>query len=107
MLIKVKALADDKNSVARLDLAHLHNISTTTTSTKHINSKDNTFVTHKESAPRTSQRPTKSTSAIYCASERKLNDLTFAEDVALLENSEERAHKQFDARKTQQNVDYV
>ena len=57
------------------------------------------YVTHKESAPRTSQRPTRSTSAIKCVAERKLNDLAFADDVALLENSAERAQKQLDAYK--------
>ena len=57
------------------------------------------YVTHKGSAPRTSQRPTRSTSAIQCASERKLNDLAFADDVALLENSAVRAQKQLDAYK--------
>ena len=49
------------------------------------------YVTHKGSAPKISQRPSRSTSAIQCESERKLNDLAFADDVALLENSVARA----------------
>ena len=42
---------------------------------------------------------TRSTSAIQCASEQKLNDLAFVDDVALLENSVVRAQKQLDAYK--------
>ena len=57
------------------------------------------YVTHKASAPRTSHRPTRSSSAIQCVAEQKLNDLAFADDVALLENSAERAQKQLDAYK--------
>ena len=49
------------------------------------------YVAPKGSAPKISQRPSRSTSAIQYESERKLNDLVFAEDVALLENSASRA----------------
>ena len=56
-------------------------------------------MTHKGSAPRTSQRTTRSTSEIKFASDQKLNDLAFADDVALLENLSVRAQKQLDAYK--------
>ena len=61
--------------------------------------KDFGDVTHKGSALRTSQRPTRSTLEIQFVSERKRDDLAFAYDVALLENSAIRAHKQLDSCK--------
>ena len=61
--------------------------------------KDSGYVTHKGSAPRTSQRPKISTSAIKRTSKRKLNDLEFADDVAFLENSAVRALKPLDSYK--------
>ena len=67
-------------------------------------------VTHKGSVPITSQRPTRSTSEIQCASEQKLNGLAFADDVALLENSAVRVQKPGNSkhtRKTQQTLDFV
>ena len=59
--------------------------------------EDHGFVTHKEKknesgrSLRSSTRPP----------ERKLNDLDFADDIALLESSEDRSQKQLDSLKKQ------
>ena len=61
-------------------------------------------VTFKGSAPRISQRPSRSTSEIQCESERKLNAMAFADDVTLRQVLN---NNSMHTKKTHQKLDYV
>ena len=59
------------------------------------------YITHKAAPTRTNPRPSRSTSTLTISSERKLSDLAFADDLALLEGSSDRAQPQLDSRTKQ------
>ena len=63
-----------------------------------LSEKDFGYITHKGSSHE-SARPTRQTTQNQRQIERKLNDLTFADDMALLENDMNRAQQQLDALK--------
>jgi hypothetical protein len=57
------------------------------------------YITHKAAPTRTNPRPSRSTSTLTTPSERKLSDLAFVDDLALLEGSSDRAQPQLDSFK--------